>query len=102
MHEAQPDDWLVRGVQPATGTMFNRHNTFGCALVVNPKRLIDGTLAALRRTDGGGLHLRAGAQPWRLDTKPHGCPVAVVGREHGGGAHPERSARLGAVKFSCS
>ena len=68
------------GVLPAVGAMFDRRNPFGCALVVDPKREIDGALAALRRTGGaevrafepqsgpGGptLNLMAGPQ-WSLD-----------------------------------
>ena len=45
------------GVLPAVGAMFDRRNPFGCALVVDPKREIDGALDALRRT--GGAEVRA-------------------------------------------
>lgn len=45
------------GVLPAVGAMFDRRNPFGCALVVDPKREIDGALDALRRM--GGVEVRA-------------------------------------------
>ena len=56
------------GVLPAVGAMFNRSNPFGCALVVDPKREIDGALEALRRI--GGVEVRA------FEPKPgHGGPT---------------------------
>ena len=45
------------GVLPAVGAMFDRRNPFGCALVVDPKREIDGVLDELRRTGGAEVRL---------------------------------------------
>lgn len=45
------------GVLPAVGTMFDRRNPFGCALVVDPKRETDGALDALRRTGGAEVRV---------------------------------------------
>ena len=45
------------GVLPAVGAMFDRRNPLGCALVVDPKREIDGALDALRRTGGAEVRV---------------------------------------------